>query len=96
MRATGGTYYSLAKSALSGKDESCGGFVATVKQCAPGLTCIAGHIPDVSGTCQPANPCQEAGGDCVALAPGSCNGQVQDARTFSCGGGLGVECCFSN
>jgi hypothetical protein len=42
------------------------------------------------------NDCVAAGGDCVALAPGSCKGEVQDAREFSCGGGLGVECCFGN
>jgi hypothetical protein len=41
------------------------------------------------------NACQAAGGSCVALSPGSCaNGTVVDANTFSCGGGLGVECCM--
>ncbi|HZS42380.1 MAG TPA: hypothetical protein VFF06_36370 [Polyangia bacterium] len=96
LKASGSHTFVMTKSALSGKGDSCGGFTRAPKQCAPGLICIFKNVPDVPGTCQPANPCQEAGGDCVALAPHSCNGQVQDARQFSCGGGLGVECCFSN
>jgi hypothetical protein len=77
--------------------DSCGGFVFKPQACAPGLECIAGRIPDVPGTCQDpgANPCVAAGGKCVALVPGSCdNGAVGDARQYSCGGGLGVECCL--
>jgi hypothetical protein len=97
LRATGGHWFNMTRSTtLSGKDESCGGFTTQPKQCADGLVCIYGGVPDVPGKCQPANPCQEAGGECVALAPGACKGQVQDARAFSCGGGLGVECCFAN
>jgi hypothetical protein len=39
--------------------------------------------------------CVDAGGSCVALAPGSCaTGTVGDATQYSCGGGLGVECCL--
>ncbi|MBI5482216.1 MAG: hypothetical protein HY906_25395 [Deltaproteobacteria bacterium] len=40
-------------------------------------------------------PCEVAGGECVALYPGSCaDGEVGDANTYSCGGGLGVMCCL--
>lgn len=47
-----------------------------------------------SFTCA-ANACVAAGGSCVALYPGSCaNGTVGNANQFSCGGGLGVECCL--
>lgn len=44
----------------------------------------------------PAVTCQSAGGACVALAPGACDApkRVGDASKFSCGGGLGVQCCF--
>jgi hypothetical protein len=52
------------------------------------------------GVCTPApagNDCTNAGGSCVALSPGSCaSGQVGDASQYSCGGGLGVECCLPN
>ena len=38
--------------------------------------------------------CAAVGATCVGLAPTSCNGgTVLDANNFSCGGGLGVECC---
>ena len=38
--------------------------------------------------------CSAVGAECVALTPKSCKGGVVlDARNFSCGGGLGVECC---
>jgi hypothetical protein len=40
-------------------------------------------------------PCEVAGGECVALTPSSCaDGEVGDANTYSCGGGLGVMCCL--
>lgn len=39
--------------------------------------------------------CQVAGGSCVALVPGNCDdGAVGDATQYSCGGGLGIECCL--
>lgn len=39
--------------------------------------------------------CDSAGGSCIALSPGSCaGGSVGDATEYSCGGGLGVECCL--
>jgi hypothetical protein len=39
--------------------------------------------------------CESAGGNCVALSPGSCEaGTVADATEYSCGSGLGVECCL--
>lgn len=38
--------------------------------------------------------CAAVGAECVALTPSSCKGGVvKDARNYSCGGGLGVECC---
>jgi hypothetical protein len=38
--------------------------------------------------------CAAVGASCVGLAPNSCSGgTVLDANNFSCGGGLGVECC---
>ena len=39
--------------------------------------------------------CTGAGGQCVAVVPNSCpHGTVGDSRLYSCGGGLGVECCL--
>lgn len=41
--------------------------------------------------------CQSAGGQCVGIAPSSCqNGTWLDAHQYSCGGGVGVGCCLSN
>jgi len=41
------------------------------------------------------NACVSAGGKCVGLTPSSCpGGHVGDATTYSCGGGVGVECCL--
>jgi hypothetical protein len=96
LRADGDSaWQSLTQQAdYAQEGESCGGFVRDPKQCAPGLVCHYNHVPDVPGTCM--KSCESAGGSCVALSPGSCNGQVADATEFSCGGGLGVECCFSN
>ncbi len=60
-----------------------------------------GHWQCESNTCSYSecspipNECEAAGGSCVALYPGSCaDGVVGDANTYSCGGGLGVECCL--
>ena len=41
------------------------------------------------------NACKSAGGKCVALTPTSCSGEWGDAKTYSCGKGLGVGCCFA-
>ena len=39
--------------------------------------------------------CEAAGGTCTALVPDACEfGSVGDATEYSCGGGLGVECCL--
>ena len=39
--------------------------------------------------------CESAGGTCVPLVPDACEfGSVADATQYSCGGGLGVECCL--
>ena len=39
--------------------------------------------------------CESAGGNCTALVPDACEyGSVGDATQYSCGGGLGVECCL--
>jgi hypothetical protein len=39
--------------------------------------------------------CDSAGGNCVALVPDACQiGSVGDATEYSCGGGVGVECCL--
>jgi hypothetical protein len=40
--------------------------------------------------------CTSAGGTCVALTPTACPapGVVGDATLYTCGGGLGVECCL--
>jgi hypothetical protein len=39
--------------------------------------------------------CEAAGGTCTALVPDACeNGSIGDATEYSCGGGLGVECCL--
>ncbi len=41
--------------------------------------------------------CAAVGAECVALTPSSCKGGVvKDARFYSCGGGVGVECCDTN
>ena len=41
------------------------------------------------------NTCESAGGACVPLVPDACEfGEVGDANTYSCGGGLGVMCCL--
>jgi hypothetical protein len=81
-----------------GVGSSCGGFVINPVQCDDGLNCVYTGVPDVPGTCQDPskkNACQKAGGSCVALAPGTCDsGAVGDATQYSCGGGLGIECCL--
>jgi hypothetical protein len=41
----------LRQSQLAQDGESCGGFVANAKRCAPGLICKGAPIPDVPGTC---------------------------------------------
>jgi hypothetical protein len=91
-------WFYVTKTELGAVGDSCGGFTRNPKGCAAGLECIANRIPDVPGTCQDvdSNPCVDAGGECVALYPGACDGEVGDARQFSCGGGLGVECCFKH
>ena len=39
--------------------------------------------------------CDAAGGSCVPLVPDACAiGTVGDASVYSCGGGVGVECCL--
>lgn len=39
--------------------------------------------------------CEAAGGTCTALVPDACEiGSIGDATEYSCGGGLGVECCL--
>jgi len=39
--------------------------------------------------------CASAGGTCTALVPDACEiGSIGDANQYSCGGGLGVECCL--
>ncbi len=42
------------------------------------------------------NACVNAGGHCVALVPSACPapGHVGDATMYSCGPGLGTECCL--
>jgi hypothetical protein len=90
------SWFVLTKTKLGGIGDSCGGFVATPHKCAASLSCVYTNVPDVPGTCQDpdSNPCVQAGGECVGLAPGNCDGEVGDARKYSCGGGLGIECCF--
>ncbi|MBI4701738.1 MAG: hypothetical protein HY744_11375 [Deltaproteobacteria bacterium] len=40
--------------------------------------------------------CASAGGKCVAITPSACSkGEWGDADAYSCGGGLGVGCCFA-
>lgn len=40
--------------------------------------------------------CEDVGGSCEALTPGSCEGgTIGDATEYSCGSGLGVECCLA-
>jgi hypothetical protein len=41
------------------------------------------------------NACTKAGGKCVALAPGSCNGTVIH-ELCGTGGQLGIQCCKEN
>lgn len=44
----------------------------------------------------PPSQCEEKGGRCTGLSPTSCpEGFFADASTFSCGGGIGVGCCWS-
>jgi len=39
--------------------------------------------------------CAAAGGACVALVPGACaTNHVGDASKYSCGAGIGVQCCL--
>ena len=39
--------------------------------------------------------CESVSGNCVPLVPDACeNGSIGDATQYSCGGGLGVECCL--
>jgi hypothetical protein len=39
--------------------------------------------------------CEAAGGTCAPLVPDACEiGSIGDATQYSCGGGLGVECCL--
>jgi hypothetical protein len=67
------------------------------KICIQNVLCaINSHFDNKKCECVPnENPCMAAGGACVALAPGSCaDGHVGDANQYSCGGGLGVECCL--
>jgi hypothetical protein len=42
--------------------------------------------------------CERAGGSCVALAPGACNGTVMSSSKYSCetGGRIGLECCMAS
>ncbi len=40
-----------------------------------------------------ATPCAAAGGECVGVYPGACEGGVIGGQ--SCGGGVGVMCCLS-
>lgn len=43
----------------------------------------------------PLSACASAGGACVPVVPGACSsGVVGDADWYSCGGGLGVQCCL--
>ena len=63
--------------------------------CWGGFTCAANACAYRCGLIEPTNPCEQAGGACVALYPGSCaDGEIGDANTYSCGGGLGVMCCL--
>lgn len=89
-------WFKLQRDDYAQLGETCGGFVLNPRQCAAGLQCKFGHIPDVPGTCvkKTLNACEKAGGACVALYPGSCDeGTILNANKYSCGGGLGVECC---
>jgi hypothetical protein len=39
--------------------------------------------------------CEAAGGTCAPLVPDACEiGSIGDATEYSCGGGVGVECCL--
>lgn len=50
--------------------------------------CVVGYA------CTPVT-CATAGGSCVGLAPGTCpSNHVGDATKYSCGGGLGTQCCL--
>lgn len=65
-----------------------------------GMGYCAGTVTDAgagdAGSHDAGNACVAAGGACVGLAPGSCPspGHVGSATTYSCGTGLGVECCL--
>ncbi|HEY3356566.1 MAG TPA: hypothetical protein VGQ83_25165 [Polyangia bacterium] len=59
--------------------------------------CIGEWTCGAENTCayECTTPCAAAGGTCVGLYPDACaNGTVGDANTFSCGGGVGVQCCL--
>jgi hypothetical protein len=46
-------------------------------------------------TMQEGGSCEAAGGTCTPLVPDACEyGSIGDATQYSCGGGLGVECCL--
>jgi hypothetical protein len=50
---------------------------------------------DSSFTMARGGSCEAAGGTCTALVPDACQaGSIGDATEYSCGGGLGVECCL--
>lgn len=58
-----------------------------------GAPCTKGNFNQATCTCDPVEEktCEDAGGKCVAVYPGACNGEVISA---SCGG-IGVQCCKS-
>ncbi len=44
--------------------------------------------------CAPVS-CTAAGGACVGISPGACaSGHTGDASKYSCGSGIGVQCCL--
>jgi hypothetical protein len=59
------------------------------------LARVGGVDGDVWFDMSQQNACESGGGTCVPLVPDACAfGTVADANQFSCGGGLGVECCM--
>lgn len=78
------------------------GSVNASLSCGPGLgvqCCVradAGTSTDAAADAAGPVTCASAGGNCVALRPGSCPAPrvVGDARMYTCGSGLGTECCL--
>lgn len=71
------------------------GHKAASSSTSPTSSGSAAAEPAGSGSGSGLATCESAGGKCVGLTPTACaDGKVGDAKQYSCGTGLGVECCL--